>query len=94
MEVDLNYLAVEMFVINTKWDVPNIKSTVGSQTKIYIRPIQSDLNTDPANAGESKTGEIWKKNDTGARKNLKWRNSESTLSYISVMEVPISSANE
>lgn len=34
-------------ILKCRWDAENLKSSVGSQSKIYIRPIQKNLNTEP-----------------------------------------------
>lgn len=44
----------ELTLIICQWDVRSLKSCIGNQAKIYLRPIQHDLNTTPikSNGGE------------------------------------------
>uniref|UniRef100_A0A8W8I3L1 HECT domain-containing protein n=1 Tax=Magallana gigas TaxID=29159 RepID=A0A8W8I3L1_MAGGI len=42
----------ELTLINCHWNVRSLKSYIGNQAKIYIRPIQTSLDTTPKDQGE------------------------------------------
>lgn len=37
----------ELSIIDCEWSVPHLRSYLGNQTKIYIRPVQNNLSTEP-----------------------------------------------
>lgn len=42
----------QLTLINCPWNIRSLKSYIGNQAKIYIRPIQSSLDTTPKDQGE------------------------------------------
>ena len=55
----------ELTMINCHWAVNELKANLGSQSKVYVRPIQRNLSTKPINP-ETRA----QVKQMGARKNL------------------------
>ncbi|XP_070550716.1 uncharacterized protein [Ptychodera flava] len=47
--------AKQLKVITCNWSVPDLKTNLGSQSKIYIRPIQKNLSTKPISSETDET---------------------------------------